>query len=401
MQDPTDRSDARDTIHVTLSGDVYLKSRRTQKGLIRRARANLETALAKAGYEGSVQRVGTHRLAVSTPTHDRDAIVAAARTVFGVASVDTVVEVPFTELESLAAAIGEMNRERVGTRTFAARVKRRGTHDWTSVDLARAIGSNLVASGGSVDLTDPEVEVSVAVLDERAYVVTDHQSGPGGLPLGTQDRVLCLISGGFDSVVAAWMLMSRGCPVDFVHFTLNCAQSDHALAVAREMWSKWGHGSDPTVHLVEFQPVKDALFDNVDPRMRQVTLKVMMARAASRIAQDSGVTALVTGDAMGQVSSQTLPHLVAVSQESATPIFRPLLGLPKESIIDLSRRIGTAELSARAKEVCDLSEGRPVATAAKRLEIDASVRSLPDVVMEDAFETAKTFKLADWSPGQF
>lgn len=401
MVSDAQQDNSRAVVHVTLSGDVYLKSRRTQKGLIARVKSNLEKAIAKAGYEGNITRVGTHRFVLNPDSQHMTAVITAARTVFGVASVDTVIEVPFGGVEQIAVAVGELSRTSVGSRTFAARVKRRGSHEWTSVDLARAIGSYLVATGGSVDLTQPEVEVSVAVLDDHVYLVTDHQSGPGGLPLGTQDPVLCLISGGFDSVVAAWMLMSRGCPVDFVHFTLSCAQSDHALAVAREMWSKWGHGTDPTIHLVEFQPVKDALLDRVDSRMRQVTLKVMMARAASEIAEQAKISALVTGDAMGQVSSQTLPHLVAVSRESAAPIFRPLLGLPKESIIDLARRVGTAELSARAQEVCDLSEGRPVATAAKQGEIEASARAIPEIVMADAIETRKTFKLADWVPGQF
>jgi thiamine biosynthesis protein ThiI len=157
----------------------------------------------------------------------------------------------------------------------------------------------------------------------------------------------------------------------------------------------------PTVHLVEFQPVKDALIEHVDPKMRQVALKVMMARAASAVASDEGITALVTGDALGQVSSQTLPHLVAVSEASDVPILRPLVGLPKQSIIDLARIVGTAELSARAQEVCDLSEGHPVATKASQTAIDASVDRIPDMVMADALATRKSFKLADWSPGQF
>ena len=267
--------------------------------------------------------------------------------------------------------------------------------------LAAATGALIVKKGGRVDLSNPDVTVSVIVIDDRAFLVTDHSVGHGGLPIGSQDRVLCLISGGFDSVVAAWMLMSRGCPIDFVHFTLNCAQSDHALAVASEMWREWGHGMQPTVHLVEFQPVKDALFEHVEPKMRQVALKVMMARAASAIALDEEIAALVTGDALGQVSSQTLPHLMAVSDASDVPILRPLVGLPKQSIIDLARVVGTAELSARAQEVCDLSEGHRVATRASQQSIDASVDRIPEMVMADALTTRKTFKLADWSPGQF
>lgn len=389
------------TVHVTLSGDVYLKSRRTQKGLIARVRRNLEIAQHKAGHQGGLDRIGTHRFSLSPTPELHQSVIDASATVFGVASVDTVVELAFNDFDDLVLAVADASEHQIQNTTFAVRPKRRGAHAWKSPDLARAVGSVLVERGGRVDLTNPGVEVAVRVLDDRAFLVTDHTPGAGGLPLGTQERVLCLLSGGFDSVVAAWMLMSRGCPVDFVHFSLNCAQSDHALAVGRELWDRWGHGTDPTVHLVEFQPVKDALFADVESRMRQVTLKVMMARAADDIARNQSIAALVTGDSIGQVSSQTLPHLVAVSASSQTPILRPLSGLPKESIIDLARRVGTAELSARAQEVCDLSEGRPVATSARDREIDDSVEQIPDAVLADALTTAKSFKLRDWTPGQF
>ncbi|MCL1595157.1 MAG: THUMP domain-containing protein [Actinomycetia bacterium] len=388
------------TLHVTLSGDVFLKSRRTQQHLIKKVRSNLTKALATAGYDGRIERLGTHRFGLSPDTADISNVANAALSVFGIAAVDVVIEQTFSSMDELATLAAAHSAERVTGRTFAARVKRRGTHDWTSVDLARQIGALLVAKGGHVDLTNPQETVNVTVLDERAFIVLEHTKGHGGLPIGSQERVLCLISGGFDSVVAAWMLMSRGCTIDFVHFSLNCAQSDHALAVASELTDAWGHGMAPTVHLVEFQPVKDALFEHVEPRMRQVTLKVMMAKAASEVAEREGISALVTGDALGQVSSQTLPHLVAVSQAATTPILRPLVGLPKETIIDLARTIGTAELSARAQEVCDLSEGRPVATAASRNAVDATVTSVPEHVLADATATAKVFKLADWSPGQ-
>lgn len=389
------------TLHVTLSGDVFLKSRRTQKRLIKRVRANLRSAVAETGYGGPTGRIGTHRFELSPTRDEFDAVRDAALSVFGVSSVDAVTSLEYETIEDLAASVGTFSRDSVAGRTFAARVKRRGTHDWNSMDLAKLIGSELFDVSAGVDLGDPAVEVRVTVLDERAYLVVDHQRASGGLPLGTQDRVLCLVSGGFDSVVAAWMLMSRGCPVDFVHFSLNCAQSDHALAVARELWSRWGHGTNPTVHLVEFQPVKDALFEHVDARMRQVALKVLMAQAASTVAQESGITALVTGDALGQVSSQTLPHLVAVSKSIETPMLRPLLGLPKESIIDLARTVGTAELSARAQEVCDLSAGGRVATAASEMAIGDTVDRIPDEVLADVVATRKVFDLKDWTPGQF
>jgi len=388
------------TLHVTLSGDIYLKSRRTQQRLIRRVRANLDRALGSVGYTGPVRRLGTHRFGLAPTPETIEAVRSAALRVFGVASVDLVVEAEFETMDDLARTVGTFSADRVRGRTFAARVKRRGSHTWNSIDLARAIGAELIDIGRSVDLTNPEESVDVTVLDDKAFIVLQHERGAGGLPIGTQDRVLCLISGGFDSVVAAWMLMSRGCSVDFVHFSLNCAQSDHALAVAGELVSAWGYGMDPTVHLVEFQPVKDALYEHVESRMRQVTLKVMMADAASQIARSEGISALVTGDALGQVSSQTLPHLVAVSRASDAPILRPLLGLPKQTIIDIARTIGTAELSARAQEVCDLSEGSPVAIAATQATVDSTIDAMPDNVLTDVIATAKVFKLRDWSPGQ-
>lgn len=388
-------------LHVTLSGDVFLKSRRTQRRFIQRVRSNLTEAVQAAGYVGEVRRRGAHRFQLIPDPEQMDAVRLAARSVFGISSVDSVRAVPFGTMDELARRVGEMASARVRGRTFAARVKRRGTHDWNSMDLAMQIGSELYSVSGGVDLTSPEVEVRVDVFDASAFLVVDHQKGAGGLPLGSQDRVLCLVSGGFDSVVAAWMLMSRGCPVDFVHFSLNCAQADHALAVARELWSRWGHGTNPVVHLVEFEPVRDALFADVDPRMRQVALKVLMTQAASEIAESVNIAALLTGDALGQVSSQTLPHLVAVSKSSPTPILRPLLGLPKESIIDLARIVGTAELSARAQEVCDLSAGGPVATAASERAISETMERIPEDVVRDALRTRKTFALSDWTPGQF
>lgn len=389
------------TFHLTLSGDVYLKSKRTQTKLISRARNNLNSALATNHLEPSVRRIGTHRYEIVPRPDEAEALVAAALSVFGFATLEAVTEVPFTTFEELVDNVAALTGSSVEGRSFAVRARRTGTHPWRSLDVARAVGTALVECGGRVDLTNPEVTVRVSVFDNRAYTVTDQWKAAGGLPLGTQERVLGLLSGGFDSAVASWLMMSRGCPVDFVHFSLNCAQSDHALAVARELWARWGHGTSPEVHLVEFQPVKDALIAEVQPSMRQVALKVMMAEAASAIAAEQGILALVTGDSLGQVSSQTLPHLAAVSGSASIPILRPLVGLPKEMIIDLARQIGTAELSARAQEVCDLSGGSSVATSAHAHRISRSVERVPESVLADALTTRKMFDLSDWSPGRF
>lgn len=385
-------------IHITLSGDIFLKSRRTQPSMIRLVWASLEQAIAEAGCDARLERLGSHRFALDPGAVSFDVIERATR-VFGVASVDEMIELEASDVDHLAAEVARFASARVAGRTFGVRVKRRGNHDWGSYDLATRVGSLLVAAGGTVHLDDPEEPVEVTVLDARAFLIVERHRGPGGLPLGSQEPLLALVSGGFDSAVAAWMMMSRGSPIEFVHFTLSCSQSDHALSVARSLWERWGCGTDPTVHVVEFQPLKDSLMEHVDARMRQVALKVLMAQAASRIATEQGILALVTGDALGQVSSQTVPHLVGVSEAAGVPLLRPLLGLPKEAIIDYARSIGTAEISARAQEVCDLSDGRPVATGARPGRVRRSALPVPDALIDDALATRKVFQIRDWFPG--
>lgn len=385
-------------IHITLSGDIFLKSRRTQPGMIRRVLANVRHAVAEAGCDAPLEKLGSYRFSIDAGDRSADVVARVIR-VFGVASVSEMVELDGGNLDHLASEVARHTQGRVAGRTFGVRVKRGGDHPWRSYDLACRVGDLLVEAGGTVNLDDPDEPVEITVLDHRAFLVVERHRGPGGLPVGTQEPLLVLISGGYDSAVAAWMMMSRGSPVEFVHFALSCSQSDHALAVARSLWERWGYGMDPAVHVVEFQPVKEALLETVDARMRQVALKVLMARAASQIAKEQGVLALVSGDALGQVSSQTLPHLVGVSEAADVPVFRPLLGLPKETIIEFARRIGTAEISGRAQEVCDLSEGRPVETAARPHQVGRSARNIPDMLMDDAVATRKVFQIKDWFPG--
>lgn len=382
-------------IQFTLSGDVFLKSRRTQARLVAKVLENLRAAVGDL----DIERLDAHRFAVDEGGAEPRALAEGVARVFGVGGVDVVTELAAGDLDHLARAVTEAASRRVAGRTFAVRVKRRGDHPWRSRDLEVAAGTLLVAAGGRVDLERPEETVAVTVLDDRAFLVVDHLDGAAGLPLGSQGTVLALISGGFDSAVAAWMAMSRGAAVEFVHFTLTCSQSDHALAVAHTLWERWGAGMEPLAHVVDFQPIREVLVADVDPRMRQVVLKVLMARAAEQIARERRIGAAVTGDALGQVSSQTLRHLTAVSRSVDLPLLRPLFGMGKEEIIARARRIGTAEISERAREVCDLSDGGVVATGASRRAVGGATAAVPDELLEHAVTTRKTFRLDDWMPG--
>jgi len=208
-----------------------------------------------------------------------------------------------------------------------------------------------------------------------------------------------MLSGGIDSPVAAWMMMRTGCPVDFVHLEMECSVTDQALAVAHGLVRRWGHGSEPRFHVADFQPVRQTLIDNVDPRFRQVVLKQLMLRTAERVAADRSIPLLVTGESLGQVSSQTAAHLAELDRTVEVPVIRPLVALRKEEIVERARQIGTYDLSVRTREVCDLSDGARVATRATADTLARAALDLPDDLVERAVESLRTVEARRWSPG--
>ncbi|MBD3335715.1 MAG: tRNA 4-thiouridine(8) synthase ThiI [Candidatus Eisenbacteria bacterium] len=380
---------------VTLSSEIHIKSSRTRRRFIRILLENLRERLRR-------EAPGAHVDATWDRIHitgsDLERAAQASLDVFGVQRVDRVRRLSFRDLDDLAQQAEAAARERVAGKTFAVRVRRRGNHSWSSLDAERLIGSRLLPYAEGVNLDQPGVTVRIQVQQDEGYLVEDTQPGPDGLPLGVQGRALTLLSGGFDSAVAAWLIMRRGVPVDFLHFTLDCAQSEHATAVAFELIQRWGHGKPAYLHLVDFQPVKDALMQDCDPRLRQVVLKQFMVAAADRVARSFGHLALVTGEAVGQVSSQTLEHLAAIDSFGTETILRPLSGMTKQDIIALSRRVGTHNLSTRAREVCDLSEG-PVAVAATRRQLAQAHRRLDPDLVAAALNGWRMIDIRRWQPG--
>lgn len=382
---------------VTLSGDVGTKSERTRRRFRRRLLGNIEAALSSRGIDATRDEgLGRGRLAFRTG--DPAAAGPAIATVFGVHRVERASPIDWGSLDDLSERVAERARARVEGRRFAVRVRRNGRHDWSSMDAERTIGTLLDPFSAGVDLDDPEVEVRVLVLDDRAWLRDETWRGPAGLPLGTQDKVLSMLSGGFDSPVATWMLMRRGCPVDFLHVRLDCAQTEHALAVANDLSKRWGAGTAPVAWIIDFEDVRDALLEDAPPRLRQVLLKQLMFAAADRVAEEQGIAALVTGEAVGQVSSQTLHHLGQIDRFAERPILRPLAGFDKDEIVARSREVGTHDLSVRAREVCDLS-GSNVAIAAQEQTLARAHDGLPEGLLERALLRRSVVAVDQWVPG--
>lgn len=380
---------------VAPSGELHLKSKATRRRFMRLLQHHVEGVLRGVAPTAEVVQFGG-RLHVLGG--DSEQVALAASRVFGVHRVIRVLPILFDELADLAPQVGAATRHLTQGRRFAVRVKRRGKHGFSSTEANMAIAAEVFDGSAGVDLKRPDVTINVSIRQDVADLQLDRIDGPDGLPAGAQERCISLISGGFDSPVAAWMMMRRGCSVDFLHFKLECSQGEHTVVVAQELRRRWPSGPSPLFWMVDFQPAKEALLKHVDSKFRQVVLKQLMVRTADALAARLGVHALVTGEAVGQVSSQTLSHLAAIDQNCQRTILRPVSGLLKEEIIAWARRIGTEEASARAKEVCDLSDG-PVSVTARWAKLAESNERLPDDLIDEALASLEVIALDDWLPG--
>ncbi len=343
-----------------------------------------------------IRRIAGHRLVVIAEAED--AVDRLSR-VFGVRAVETVEAVDFASLEDLAESIAVRFGPKVDGRTFAVRPTRMGSHAWSSQDLAVLAGSLLVDAGGKVDLTNPEITARVRIVNYVAYLTLATQPGVGGLPAGTQGKALAMFSGGIDSPVAAYLIAQRGVTLDFLHFSLGCGEADHAAGIAHLLTELYGAGTDPLLHVVDLEPAVSELQYRVPARERQMALKAVMYGVAEGVAlTDRDTRAIINGESLGQVSTQTLDNVTALDRIIQTPMLRPLIGLAKDEIVDRARKIGTFELSSRTRELCDIAGGARVSVSTPAAKLAAIMTDVGDLV-EQAVMANKTMRLTDWVPG--
>lgn len=368
---------------LRLSGEVSTKGRATRRQFVTRLVRNLEDALTAEGVPGTVER-RHDRLFVHLPA---GATAPALERVFGVQSLSPVEPGPGAKLDEVVEVGRRLFAPRVAGRRFAVRARMvggRGRHAFGARDVEVALGECLREASGGVDLSDPETTCHVEVYQDRAYFFSARIPGPAGLPVGTESRALALVSGGFDSAVASWYLLRRGVALDYVFFNLGGATHRHGtLRVMKVVADHWSYGSRPRLHAVDFDEVSREIRAHAEPRYWQILLKRWMLRAADAVARESGARALVTGESVGQVSSQTLQNLAVIGEATTLPILRPLVGHNKEEIIARARAIGTAELSAVVAEYCALVPRRP-ATAARAAVVREQEARLDPRVLERA-----------------
>ena len=320
---------------------------------LRQLQQNLRRAVSDLGPVDLIQRPG--RIVLDLAHHAAPArVLERLARVAGVANFALAIRTGVS-LETLRAAV----EQAIAGRTFGSfRITARRafkTFPLTSVELNRALGAHVLAQrpGCRVSLEHPELNVRVEVLPDEAFVYCDPQPGAGGLPVGTGGTVAALLSGGIDSPVAAWRLMKRGCRVVFVHFHSVPYLPDLSRAKARDLVARltqWQYGS--RLFLVPFGEIQREVVLEVPPPARVVVYRRLMVRIAERLARHAGALALVTGESLGQVASQTLPNLIRIDEAVSMPILRPLIGMDKLEITEQARALGTFEISIEPDADC-------------------------------------------------
>jgi thiamine biosynthesis protein ThiI len=375
---------------VRLTGELTTKARRTRARFQRRLARNIRAAFAAAGQECELQESWS-RLLVRL---EAGSSFEPLSRVFGVSSYSVLDGICDAELDRIVATGEELYREEVRGRSFAIRSRRSGSHPFRSNDIAIRLGSALNEEA-TVDLDDPEVEVHVEVRGRRAYLFSSRSRGAGGLPLGMEGRAISLLSGGFDSAVSSWMMLRRGVALDYLFCNLGGdAHRRMVLEVGKLLADRWSYGTRPRVYVADFEPVVEELKREVRPALLQVALKRQMYRAADRLAGLRKADAIVTGEAVGQVSSQTLANLRTIDRVSRRPVLRPLVGMDKEEIIARSRRIGTYSLSARVREHCAITEDRP-ATATRPRILDTAETGLDPALLNRLVDEADVVDIGE------
>jgi len=339
-------------IYVVHYGEIGLKGKNRElfeRALVR----NIERALVGASGEGEAKvRRRYSRIVVTDGSPE---IAEVLRFIPGIRYFAQAKRTPL-ELEAIKAAALELaevaGREALSFKVAARRTSKEFPLD--SIELNRVVGAHIRrATGKEVSLEEPELVIYIEIHEDEAYLYPEKVQGIGGLPVGTAGRVVSLISGGIDSPVATFMMMKRGCEVPLAHFfneTLHSPQVRRKLERLAQVLTKVQ--PEIKLYMVPFGELQRGIIRSIPSRYRMLVYRRVMTRLADKIAEVEGAKALVTGDSLAQVASQTLDNLRVIYAAAGRPVLAPLIGFDKEETIKLAKEIGTYEISILPYKDC-------------------------------------------------
>lgn len=386
---------------LRLFPEISIKSRPVRNRLIKVLMQNLFNVAQHHGFDIKVQaqwdklivKVGGDDESVKTQA----LAVRELSRVPGIHSFLEVKEFEFTTFEDIFAVAGPIYGPALEGKTFAVRVRRRGNHSFTSQEVERMVGGMFKAHypNAGVSLNHPDVQIDIEIDQNRAFVITHKYQGMGGYPVGSQGAALSLISGGFDSGVSTYKAIHRGMKVNYLFF--NMGGTAHELGVKQEayfIWDRYAASHRVKFITIPFERIVGQILERTHHGVRGVILKRMMMRVGSAIAQRIKAEALITGESVGQVSSQTVTNLGHIDAAADVVVLRPLVMEDKQDIVDQAWAIGTAGFAESMPEYCGVISDHPNVCPTRAFVEEEEAKMDADLVA-DAVEKAAFLEIKE------
>ncbi|MDE0568825.1 MULTISPECIES: tRNA uracil 4-sulfurtransferase ThiI [Shewanella] len=386
---------------VKLYPEIMMKSKPVRMRFTKMLESNIRNVLKKVDEDAAVTRQWD-RIMVQVPKDKpqlKQVFAERLACIPGISTISQVNEYSFETVDDIYQHALKVYADELAGKTFCVRAKRSGKHDFSSQDVERYVGGGLnqFTEAAGVRLKDPDMTINLEINNDKLYLVEKKIPGLGGFPIATQEDVLSLISGGFDSGVSSFQFIKKGSRTHYCFFNLGGAQHEIGVKqVAHHLWKTYGESHKVKFVTVPFEPVVAEILERIDNGLMGVILKRMMMRAAARVAERMGVQALVTGESLGQVSSQTLTNLNVIDRCVDTLILRPLITMDKQDIINESRKIGTEDFAKSMPEYCGVISQKPTVKAVlskveaeeTKFSEDLLDRIIADAVVMDIREIA-------------
>ncbi len=351
---------------IKLFPEIMIKSDSVRKRFIKILTSNIRNVLLRETENVAVIRNWDFIEVRAKVAEEAPMVLDLLQRTPGIHHILEVEEYPFETMHDIFEQTLAQVRSQLENKTFCVRVRRKGKHEFRSLDVERYVGGGLNQhiESARVKLTQPDVTIRIDIEHDKMLLVKARHEGLGGYPIGTQEDVLSLISGGFDSGVSSYMLIRRGSRVHYCFFNLGGAAHEIGVKqMAYHIWSRYSTSHKVRFVAINFENVVGEILEKVDNGQMGVVLKRMMVRAASKVAQRFDIQAIVTGEALGQVSSQTLTNLRLIDKAADALVLRPLITHDKEQIIAMAKTIGTDDIAKSMPEFCGVISKNPTVKA--------------------------------------
>ena len=384
---------------VKLQAEITIKSRPVRKRFTKILESSVKNVLRRVD-EQVTTRMNWDNIEVNTANNspeNRLKLIETLKCIPGIPQFLEVQQTNFTDVHDIYEKTAAVHAKHIENKSFCVRVKRTGSHDFNSLKVEQYVGGGLnqLVESAKVKLKNPDVTVHLEIKNENLFIVTERHKGMGGFPIATQEDVLSLMSGGFDSGVASYQMIKKGARTHYCFFNLGGAAHEVGVKqVSHYLWNKYGASHRVKFFAVDFEPVVAEILENIENGQMGVVLKRMMMRAAAKVAEKMGIQALITGEALGQVSSQTLTNLNVIDRVTETLILRPLAAYDKQDIIDIARKIGTEDFAKTIPEYCGVISKKPTVKAIIS-KVEAEEANFDFSILDKVVEETRVFDIRD------